>query len=76
MVIHINPSRINTTPAAQRKGRDSSQRPEGGDYTTPKRADVNHIPEPESLATLIRSAISSLRSGIFWDRGTILNLVV
>ena len=41
----------------------------------PKRADVNIIPAPESLMTLIRSAVAALRQGITWDRGTILNIL-
>ncbi len=44
--------------------------------TPPERAFVNFIPSPESLATLIDSAIAALRKGVRWDRGTILNLLV
>lgn len=76
MVIHINPNRINTTPSGQRKLRE---REAGSSQTekqqAPARAEINYIPEPESLATMIRSAIASFRSGKFWDRGTILNLL-
>jgi hypothetical protein len=75
MVIHINPNRINT-PASGRP-LVSRERPRDEKLkSTPKRVDENFIPEPESLASMIRSAIASLRQGVFWDRGTILNLVV
>lgn len=42
----------------------------------PAKASVNSIPAPESMNTMIRSAVDSLRKGVFWDRGTILNVVV
>lgn len=42
----------------------------------PERAHVNFIPSAESLATLIESAVAALRKGVYWDRGTLLNLVV
>ena len=45
-------------------------------HTPPARAHVNFIPSPDSLATLINSALAALRKGVFWDRGTILNLLV
>ena len=78
MVININPNRINVQSgnagksAAQR--RDSSSGDER--IIIPAKADINNIPAPETLQTMIRSALSALRQGTFWDRGTILNLVV
>jgi len=79
MVININPNRINIASgnigkAVERRRQQSDG--SGNAYTVPKRSDVNYIPPPESLGTLIRSAISALRQGVFWDRGTILNLLV
>lgn len=78
MVININPNRINIQSGST--GRSTTERREGADsdkrIIVPAKADVNNIPNPESLHTLIRSAVDSLRSGVFWDRGTILNLVV
>lgn len=78
MVININPNRINTQGAGAGKTADQRRRQNAADnvYVTPKRADINHIPEPETLGTLIRSAVAALRQGVAWDRGTILNLVV
>ena len=75
MVIHIPPNRINN-PVTGRPlvGRDRPR--EEKLKSTPTRVLENFIPEPESLATMIRSAIAAFRQGIFWDRGTILNLVV
>jgi hypothetical protein len=76
MIININPNRINTPGAA--RGSVDRRRQQAGesDIPTPKKAHVNIIPEPESLGTLIRSAVAALRRGIYWDRGTILNLTV
>jgi hypothetical protein len=34
------------------------------------------VPEPESLRTLIARAVTALRRGVRWDRGSILNLLV
>jgi len=75
MVIHINPNRINTPGTGRPQvGRE---RPRDEKFkSAPKRVEENFIPEPESLATVIRSAIAALREGFHWDRGTILNIVV
>ena len=75
MAIELNPNRINsgtTGGTARRRPQGSAQ----GEVIVPKRADVNYIPGPESLQTLISSAVESLRRGMAWDRGTILNLLV
>ncbi len=78
MVININPNRINIQSGGA--GRSNAGRREStyGDerIIVPSKADVNNIPAPESLQTMIRSAVESLRKGVFWDRGTILNLIV
>jgi hypothetical protein len=78
MAININPNRINIQSGNAGKSgterRESSSNEER--IIIPAKADVNNIPAPESLQTLIRSAVDSLRKGVFWDRGTILNLVI
>ena len=78
MVIYINPNRINVPSGnagrAEERKRQSLQ--SGERYVAPSRAHINFIPGPDSLATLISSAIEALRQGIRWDRGTILNLLV
>ena len=80
MAININPNRINIQPGTGTKPRLGQRRPEREEdeasLIVPTRADVNNIPAPESLATLVRSAIASLRKGVHWDRGTIINLLV
>jgi hypothetical protein len=77
MVININPNRINVGGGVAGKASDRkrSQADSGNSYTVPKRADVNYIPAPESLFTLISSAVEALRNGVTWDRGTIINIL-
>ncbi len=41
----------------------------------PARRGFNVIPAPEVLEGLIDRALEALRAGIFWDRGSILNIV-
>lgn len=79
MVIHINPNRINTPISGSAAGRPQVRREQTQNEklrSSPKRVEENFIPEPESLATMIRSAVAALREGLHWDRGTILNLLV
>lgn len=79
MVIHINPNRINVPSGRPGRTEDRSSQQQGKSdalYTAPRRSDVNHIPSPDSLATLIYSAIEAVRRGVYWDRGTIVNLLV
>jgi len=78
MSININPNRINissgtTTKAGERKRQQTGS---SSPHVVPKRAELNQIPGPESLMTLIRSAVAALREGVRWDRGTILNVLV
>lgn len=49
---------------------------ERGEFVTPTRANLNFVPPMEELETLLERAVSALRKGISWDRGTILNLLV
>lgn len=77
MVININPNRINVSSGASGKASERRRQLPDQDnaYVVPKRAAVNYIPSPESLRTLISSAVEALRKGIRWDRGTILNIL-
>ena len=42
----------------------------------PKTRGLRFIPSDETLQDLIARALEALRAGIFWDRGSILNIVV
>jgi hypothetical protein len=78
MAININPNRINSS--AGNAGKAGERRTQAAQQESvipkPQRAHVNIIPEPESLATLIRGAVAALRKGMIWDRGTMVNLLV
>jgi len=78
MAININPNRIGTSSGGVGKSsigkRQTSER--DAPVVVPKRAQLNNVPAQESLLTLIRSAVSALRQGTYWDRGTILNILV
>jgi hypothetical protein len=76
MAININPNRINTQPAQTGKNYEQRADRQAVKVAAPKRAEMNFIPSPESLGTLIRGAVEALRSGTYWDRGSILNLLV
>lgn len=78
MVININPNRINVSSGQTGKAHDRRPQQDAQDslYTAPRRSEVNFIPAPQSLSTLINSAVEAMRRGIFWDRGTILNVIV
>jgi len=75
MVININPNRINTSSGGKVGSRKQPQESDA-EVVVPTRAHINYIPAPESLRTLIAGAVAALRHGVFWDRGTILNLLV
>ena len=76
MAIEFNSNRVGTSSTSA--GGTNRRRQQAGqsDVIIPKRADVNYIPGPESLQTLILGAVESLRRGVAWDRGTILNLLL
>lgn len=78
MPIEIAPHRL-ATPTSSVKRTDERRRQTLSTntlYRAPSRSELNYIPSMESLRTLISSAVEALRSGITWDRGTIINLLV
>ena len=75
-MIDINPNRINVNSGTAGKLSDRRRSEKDTPVPLPKRAQLGVIPAPESLATMIRSAVAALRQGSFWDRGTILNVLV
>ena len=74
MPITLDPKRIRPGTSGMKPDRRA---PDSHDIPPkPARAHVNIIPSPESLRTLIAGAVTALRKGVRWDRGTILNVVV
>ncbi len=43
---------------------------------SPARAALNVIPSPERLQMLVDKALDALKQGIFWDRGSIINIIL
>lgn len=78
MTIQLDPRRVRvpTGPAGKNGERKRESTPDAEAFVVPTRAHQNFVPEPESLMTMINSAVAALRKGVRWDRGTILNLVV
>ena len=74
-MININSNRVNIPAGGLGKAPDRRRDKPASGAVVPKRAEVGIIPQPESLATLIRSAVAALREGVYWDRGTILNIL-
>lgn len=46
------------------------------DYAPPHRAQYNYIPSPDVLKNMIDRALEALSKGIYWDRGSIINIVL
>ncbi len=78
MAINISPNRINVQSGNIGRNTTSKQGSSSGEQKIiiPAKADIGVIPTPDTLQTMIRSAVEAVRSGVFWERGTILNLVV
>jgi hypothetical protein len=76
MPININPNRINIATGATGKAPERRSAAVSNPVVAPKRAPVNYIPSPEAIRTLVAGAVEALKRGVYWDRGTILNLLV
>ncbi|MCH2547647.1 MAG: hypothetical protein MK052_08575 [Alphaproteobacteria bacterium] len=46
------------------------------DYAPPHRAQRNYIPTPDALKNMIDRALEALSKGVYWDRGSIINIVL
>lgn len=45
-------------------------------HASPARAHKNYVPSPDALRTLIERALDALSHGVYWQRGSIINLVL
>ena len=63
-------------PTTRGKASSSKQRTDklADIVAAPSAADENIIPSPESLSDRIKHALASLKKGVIWDRGSIINL--
>jgi hypothetical protein len=62
------------TPAAASRSPATTTREQ--DYRRGRRAILNLIPDNDTLMDLIRQARNALERGIFWDRGSIIDLIL
>ncbi len=46
------------------------------DHRPPRSRGFQSIPAPEVLSSLIRRAVAAMKDGVYWDRGSILNIEV
>ena len=68
--------RTSNLPAVRKKPRDNSQNEtiDRDSYMPPRNRGFASIPAEEVLQGLIERALAALKQGIFWDRGSILNI--
>lgn len=57
-------------------GRTRDEELDLSQYAPKRRADFNYIPSPDLLRSLIERALEALSKGVFWDRGSIINLLL
>lgn len=65
---------VTTTP--RRVAKEETKTVEREELLPPSRRGFQSIPAEDVLASLIERAVNALKHGIFWDRGSILNLLV
>lgn len=76
MTIEFNPSGIRPATGRPAGNRRQPQASSDAPAKPKEKAHLNYIPAPESLRTVVASALDALRRGVTWDRGSILNLLV
>ena len=62
---NVIPPKSSDTPAYERH-----------ELYPPPRPIRNFIPSPEDIEALVKRAIAALAKGIYWDRGSIINIVL
>lgn len=65
-----------TSSRVARKGNTSIEPVDRESLRPPRFRGLAYIPSEDTLHDLIERAMQALRAGIFWDRGSILNIVV
>ena len=74
--ISSTPQPITTGRLADARRRSETPAKELKDYAPPHRAQYNYIPSPDVLKSMIDRALEALSKGVYWDRGSIINLVL
>lgn len=63
-----------TAKPQSRKATTHNQDEPKSSFYPRRRARENVIPSPDELAHLINNALKALTRGVYWDRGSILNI--
>lgn len=66
------PARIATRQPERSREADKSD----AELRRGRRAPLGRIPTADELAHMINNALSALAKGIYWDRGSIINIVL
>lgn len=62
--------------AAKPKAKASKQDSSKSQFYPRFRARLNNVPDSEELARRINDALDALARGVYWDRGSIVNIVL
>ncbi len=65
-----------TTPSRDAVRRDPQDAPTRQKRKASPKAQFNYIPSADMLRSLVAQAVSALKDGVYWDRGSIVNLIV
>lgn len=63
------------SPSKNKSRSEKSEEPKSKFYAR-GRARLNRIPSPDELSHLIDKALNALSRGVFWDRGSIINILL
>lgn len=62
-------------PAREKQRNRETDEPKSR-YYPDRRARLNVIPQPDELSRLIDKALNALSRGVYWDRGSIVNILL
>lgn len=71
----VNTRPVNTPKKPESKP-ETPEKDEKRKHYRRGRAALNVIPNPEQLRRLVDRALEALSKGVYWDRGSILNIVL
>jgi hypothetical protein len=72
----VRPRTSVTTTPQRRVNKEEQKTVEREELLPPSRRGFQSIPADDVLASLISRALTALKHGVLWDRGSILNLLV
>jgi hypothetical protein len=73
LAVNLTPPRLQGQRASEAKQQENVDKSK---YYPRRRAMINIIPDTEELARLIDRALNALSQGVYWDRGSIVNILL